>query len=112
MQAGGSECAAHVLDVDEHPAGAVRGRGACLLVAGCTTPPATAPVRSTHFNVRDHGAKGDGLADDTIIFLFDELPAMLDRIIAKKGDEAARDFLASVRCCCSFSKWARSASSR
>ena len=36
-------------------------------------------------------------ADDTIIFLFDELPAMLDRIIAKQGDEAARDFLAWFR---------------
>jgi hypothetical protein len=36
-------------------------------------------------------------ADDTIIFLFDELPAMLDRIIEKQGDEAARDFLAWFR---------------
>ena len=36
-------------------------------------------------------------ADDTIIFLFDELPAMLDRIIQKQGDEAARDFLAWFR---------------
>jgi hypothetical protein len=36
-------------------------------------------------------------ADDTIIFLFDELPAMLDRIIAKQGDESARDFLAWFR---------------
>jgi hypothetical protein len=36
-------------------------------------------------------------ADDTIIFLFDELPAMLDRIIEKQGEEAARDFLAWFR---------------
>ena len=36
-------------------------------------------------------------ADKTIIFLFDELPAMLDRIIEKKGDAAARDFLAWFR---------------
>jgi uncharacterized protein len=36
-------------------------------------------------------------ADDTVIFLFDELPAMLDRIIQKQGDEAARDFLAWFR---------------
>jgi uncharacterized protein len=36
-------------------------------------------------------------ADDTIIFLFDELPAMLDRIIEKQGDAAARDFLAWFR---------------
>ncbi|MBI4624430.1 MAG: hypothetical protein HY736_14595 [Verrucomicrobia bacterium] len=36
-------------------------------------------------------------ADRTFIFLFDELPAMLDRIIEKKGDAAARDFLAWFR---------------
>ena len=36
-------------------------------------------------------------ADDTIIFLFDELPAMLDRIIETHGDAAARDFLAWFR---------------
>jgi AraC-like DNA-binding protein len=36
-------------------------------------------------------------ADDTIIFLFDELPAMLDRIIEKEGEQAARDFLAWFR---------------
>jgi hypothetical protein len=36
-------------------------------------------------------------ADDTIIFLFDELPAMLDRISEKRGDEVARDFLAWFR---------------
>jgi hypothetical protein len=36
-------------------------------------------------------------ADNTIVFLFDELPAMLDRIIQKQGDEAARDFLAWFR---------------
>ena len=36
-------------------------------------------------------------ADDTIIFLFDELPAMLDRIIDKQGDAAARDFLVWFR---------------
>lgn len=36
-------------------------------------------------------------ADRTIIFLFDELPAMLDRIIEKQGEAAARDFLAWFR---------------
>ncbi len=36
-------------------------------------------------------------ADETIIFLFDELPAMLDRIIEKQGEAAARDFLAWFR---------------
>ncbi len=36
-------------------------------------------------------------ADDTIIFLFDELPSMLDRIMDKQGDGAARDFLAWFR---------------
>lgn len=36
-------------------------------------------------------------ADETIIFLFDELPAMLDRIIEKQGEQAARDFLAWFR---------------
>ena len=36
-------------------------------------------------------------ADDSLIFLFDELPAMLDRIIQKQGDEAARQFLAWFR---------------
>jgi uncharacterized protein len=36
-------------------------------------------------------------ADDTIIFLFDELPAMLDRIIESQGEDAAREFLAWFR---------------
>lgn len=36
-------------------------------------------------------------ADDSIIFLFDELPAMLDRIIERKGADEARDFLAWFR---------------
>ena len=36
-------------------------------------------------------------AEETIIFLFDELPAMLDRIIEKHGDAVARDFLAWFR---------------
>jgi uncharacterized protein len=36
-------------------------------------------------------------ADQTIIFLFDELPAMLDRIIEKHGESPARDFLAWFR---------------
>lgn len=36
-------------------------------------------------------------ADKTILFLFDELPAMLDRIIEKQGANAARDFLAWFR---------------
>ena len=36
-------------------------------------------------------------ADKTILFLFDELPAMLDRIIEKQGEPAARDFLAWFR---------------
>jgi uncharacterized protein len=35
--------------------------------------------------------------DKTFVFLFDELPAMLDRIIAKEGADAARDFLAWFR---------------
>ena len=35
--------------------------------------------------------------DQTVIFLFDELPAMLDRIIEKQGEAAARDFLAWFR---------------
>jgi hypothetical protein len=35
--------------------------------------------------------------DETIVFLFDELPAMLDRIIAKQGPDVARDFLAWFR---------------
>src|ERR1700677_2179025 len=36
-------------------------------------------------------------SDHTIIFLFDELPAMLDRIIEKNGESSARDFLAWFR---------------
>ena len=36
-------------------------------------------------------------ADQTIIFLFDELPAMLDRLIEKQGESVARDFLAWFR---------------
>jgi hypothetical protein len=36
-------------------------------------------------------------ADQTVIFLFDELPAMLDRIIEKQGESSARDFLAWFR---------------
>jgi hypothetical protein len=36
-------------------------------------------------------------ADKTIIFLFDEFPAMLDRLIEKQGDAVARDFLAWFR---------------
>ena len=36
-------------------------------------------------------------ADETIIFLFDEFPAMLDRIIEKQDDSAARNFLAWFR---------------
>ena len=36
-------------------------------------------------------------ADQTVIFLFDELPAMLDRIIEKRGESPARDFLAWFR---------------
>ena len=36
-------------------------------------------------------------ADSTVIFMFDELPAMLDRIIEKRGDAVARDFLAWFR---------------
>jgi uncharacterized protein len=36
-------------------------------------------------------------AEKTIIFLFDELPAMLDRIIEKQGESSARDFLAWFR---------------
>jgi hypothetical protein len=36
-------------------------------------------------------------SDETIVFLFDELPAMLDRIIEKQGEGAARDFLAWFR---------------
>jgi uncharacterized protein len=36
-------------------------------------------------------------ADKTIIFLFDEFPAMLDRLIEKQGASVARDFLAWFR---------------
>jgi hypothetical protein len=36
-------------------------------------------------------------ADQTIIFLFDEFPAMLDRLIEKQGEPVARDFLAWFR---------------
>ena len=36
-------------------------------------------------------------ADKTIIFLFDEFPAMLDRLIEKQGEAVARDFLAWFR---------------
>jgi hypothetical protein len=36
-------------------------------------------------------------SEETFIFLFDELPAMLDRIIEKQGEAAARDFLAWFR---------------
>jgi hypothetical protein len=36
-------------------------------------------------------------ADMTIIFLFDEFPAMLDRLIEKQGEPVARDFLAWFR---------------
>lgn len=36
-------------------------------------------------------------ADKTIIFLFDEFPAMLDRLIEKQGAPVARDFLAWFR---------------
>jgi hypothetical protein len=36
-------------------------------------------------------------ADKTIIFLFDEFPAMLDRLIEKRGEPVARDFLAWFR---------------
>jgi uncharacterized protein len=36
-------------------------------------------------------------AEQTVIFLFDELPAMLDRIIEKNGESVARDFLAWFR---------------
>ncbi|HEY1663353.1 MAG TPA: hypothetical protein VGI03_13120 [Verrucomicrobiae bacterium] len=36
-------------------------------------------------------------SDQTVIFLFDELPAMLDRIIEKRGESVARDFLAWFR---------------
>jgi hypothetical protein len=36
-------------------------------------------------------------ADHTVIFMFDELPAMLDRIIEKQGEATARDFLAWFR---------------
>lgn len=35
--------------------------------------------------------------DDTVLFLFDELPAMLDCILSKRGDDVARDFLAWFR---------------
>jgi len=35
--------------------------------------------------------------DETIVFLFDELPAMLDRIIEMQGEAVARDFLAWFR---------------
>lgn len=36
-------------------------------------------------------------ADETLIFLFDELPAMLDLIIEKQGEPVAKDFLAWFR---------------
>jgi hypothetical protein len=36
-------------------------------------------------------------AEKTFLFLFDELPAMLDRIIEKQGQSSARDFLAWFR---------------
>src|SRR5208282_3486715 len=36
-------------------------------------------------------------ADKTILFLFDEFPAMLDRLIEKQGASVARDFLAWFR---------------
>jgi len=36
-------------------------------------------------------------ADKTIVFLFDEFPAMLDRLIEKQGEPVARDFLAWFR---------------
>jgi uncharacterized protein len=36
-------------------------------------------------------------ADKTVVFLLDELPAMLDRIIEKRDESAARDFLAWFR---------------
>ncbi|MBI1874952.1 MAG: hypothetical protein HYS05_13840 [Acidobacteria bacterium] len=36
-------------------------------------------------------------ADQTIVFLFDELPKMLDRIVEKQGESAARDFLGWFR---------------
>ena len=36
-------------------------------------------------------------AEQTVIFLLDELPAMLDRIIEKQGESPARDFLAWFR---------------
>ena len=36
-------------------------------------------------------------AETTVIFMFDELPAMLDRMIEKRGEAAARDFLAWFR---------------
>jgi hypothetical protein len=36
-------------------------------------------------------------AEETVVFLLDELPAMLDRLIEKQGEEVARDFLAWFR---------------
>lgn len=36
-------------------------------------------------------------ADETVIFLFDELPAMLDLIVQRQGDAVANDFLAWFR---------------
>lgn len=36
-------------------------------------------------------------AEETVVFLFDELPAMLDLLIEKQGAEIARDFLAWFR---------------
>lgn len=36
-------------------------------------------------------------SDRTIVFLFDELPAMLDRIVENRGEAVARDFLAWFR---------------
>jgi len=35
--------------------------------------------------------------DETVIFIFDELPAMLERVQAKRGEETARDFMAWFR---------------
>ena len=36
-------------------------------------------------------------AEETVVFLFDELPAMLDRLIEKQGEAVAKDFLAWFR---------------
>jgi len=35
--------------------------------------------------------------DNTVIFIFDELPAMLETVQAKHGEDAARDFMAWLR---------------